>query len=82
MTARYLLCPGLVRSRTDGDSHHIGSALLATLYRVRISDCIVMPAQRPENHSARIALLSRVERGELVALHPRSDGDYRLPRGN
>lgn len=79
MTARYLLCPGLVRSRVDGDAHHVGAAQLVALYRVPASDCLVMPAQTPANHDARMALLDRVRAGELVGLTPRPDGDYRLP---
>lgn len=79
MTAHYLLCPGLVRSRVDGDVHRIDPATLAALYRVPLSECEVMPAQTLENHQARMALLDRVHAGELVGLTPRPDGDYRLP---
>lgn len=79
MTARYLLCPGVVRSRTDGDRHHIGPAMLSELYRVPMGDCLVMPEQRPTHHRERMTLLDRVRLGELVALAPREDGDYRLP---
>lgn len=79
MTARYLLCPGLVRSRADGDRHHVGAMDLARLYGVRVADCLVLPPQRPENHRARMDLLDRVRLGELVALQPRADGQYQLP---
>lgn len=78
-TARYLLCPGLVRSRADGDRHHVGASRLAMLYRVPMADCLVLPPQRPENHRARMDLLDRVRLGELIALQPRADGQYRLP---
>lgn len=43
MTALYLLCPGPVRSRTDGDWHHIGARQLAHLYRVPMDECVVLP---------------------------------------
>lgn len=79
MTARYLLCPGLVRSRNDGDRHHVSAMELAWLYGVRMADCLVLPPQRPENHRARMDLLDRVRLGELVALQPHDDGQYRLP---
>lgn len=32
MSARYLLVPGLVTSRTDGQVHHVGASDLARLY--------------------------------------------------
>lgn len=80
MTARYLLCPGLVRSRVDGQVHHIGANQLAALYGVPMAECLVMPPQRLEHHYTRMALLDRVRLGELIALHPRFDGDYLLPQ--
>lgn len=80
MTARYLLRPGLVTSRTDGDRHYVGARHLAVLYGVPMAECVVLPHSSPMNHGSRMALLDRVRAGELVALIPRSDGDYRLPR--
>lgn len=80
MTARYLLCPGLVRSRVDGQVHHIGADQLARLYGVSMAECLVMPLQRPEHHYIRTALLNLVRQGELIALHPRYDGAYTLPQ--
>lgn len=79
MTARYLLCPGIVRSRTDGDRHHIDARRLAFLYGVPMSECVAMPPQRLENHRDRMALLDRSRTGELIALTPRDDGNYTLP---
>lgn len=79
MTVRYLLCPGLVRSRTDGDAHHVGAPELARLYRVPMADCVVLPPQHPSCHRDLMALLDRVRSGELIGLAPRFDGDYRLP---
>ena len=80
MRPRYLLCPGLVLSATDGQQHHVGAAALAALYGVPLSECFVLPDA--VNHAGRVdrqVLLSRVVRGELVLLRPRHDGDYRLP---
>ena len=68
VTARYLLCPGPVRSRVDGDRHHVSPAQLANLYGVPMAECVVMPLQRPEFHRARMALL---EGGHwLMPVHP------------
>lgn len=84
MTARYLLCPGPVRSRTDGQWHHVGAGRLAELYGVRLSDCLVLPefdglnpgGERSRRHDD---LRARAQRGELIKLGPRSNGDYSLP---
>lgn len=80
MMALYLLFPGRVTSRTDGDKHHVTASQLAMLYGVPMSECMVMPPQSPENHRARMDLLDRVRLGELIGLAPRFDGDYRIPQ--
>lgn len=85
MTApRYLLCPGYVRSRTDGDRHHVGADQLARLYGVRMDECLILPdaGRRADPQYAwfRQQLLDRVDRGELTALRPRYGGDYYLQK--
>lgn len=71
MTARYLLCPGPVRSRADGQVYHIGAAQLANLYGVSMAECVVLTYGG--------TLLNTRDRRELVALTPRANGDYGLP---
>lgn len=82
MTARYLLCPGPVLSRHDRQVHHITAPDLAALYGVRFGDCLVLPALGRELYPCeRLRLLERSEPGgDLIALYPRDDGDYRLPQ--
>jgi hypothetical protein len=65
---RYLLRPGPVRSRTDGQLHHVGARELARLYGVPMSECLV---SRGDTRG--------LEFGRLIVLAPRYDGDYRLP---
>lgn len=80
--SRYLLCPGEVRSRVDGQWHHVGASELARLYGVRMADCEILPEAEPGalgGGRARFTMLARADRGEFIALHPRSDGYYRLP---
>ena len=82
MTARYLLCPGLVRSRVDGDLHFVDAGRLAWLYGVRREECLVLPPLQCGALGAdrvRTELIDRVVRGELVALRPRADGRYSPP---
>lgn len=83
MKLRYLLCPGPVQSRTDGDLHHITARQLAFLYGVPMAECVTLPEPAPSggacypSNSLRRDLLASVKRGELIALCPRYDGDYR-----
>ncbi|WP_156136055.1 hypothetical protein [Delftia sp. ZNC0008] len=83
MKARYLLCPGVVPSRTDGDRHFIGASELAALYGVRMAACLILPEDGhradPQYRWLRQQLLARADRGELIALRPRRDGKYNTP---
>lgn len=78
---RYLLCPGSVISRTDGDRHHITAVQLARLYGVSMDDCIVLSSDwsGPSGERRRNELRARADSGDLIALHPRYDGNYSLP---
>jgi hypothetical protein len=77
MNARYLLCPGDVQSRTDGQVHYVPALQLVHLYGVQLSDCIILPGNRtPMDRRLREAWLARAAAGEIVALWPREDGDY------
>lgn len=65
--AKYVLCPGPVVSRADGQLHQIGSRQLADLYRVPMEDCIVkQQGDREDDPRFR----------DLPRLRPRADGDY------
>lgn len=78
---KYLLVPGLVRSKTDGNSHFVQASRLAQLYGVQMGECYVLPKAHPNNTITRRNLLERAQRGELIALVPRDDGKYELPKG-
>lgn len=81
VTASYLLCPGLVRSRNDGDWHHVSAMELAWLYGVRMAECLVLPDVGRERFPCeRLRLIERCEAGgDLVMLRPCADGQYQLP---
>lgn len=66
---RYVLHPGYVTSKNDGDEHWISAGNLARLYRVKPTDCIVVDG-RTRGH---------VSLPDDVHLYPRYDGDYKLP---
>lgn len=80
MVAKYALHPGMVTSKRDGDRHFIDAHQLARLYGVRPSECVVVPWNveqgRERQHQL---LLERIERMDLIHLHPRYDGNYKLP---
>jgi hypothetical protein len=64
---RYVLHPGYVISKYDGQEHFVGGPTLAQLYGVNIHDCVFgdIPSYREQEND--------------VHLRPRCDGDYRLP---
>jgi hypothetical protein len=67
---RYVLCPGWITSRNDGDRHYISAAKLARYYGVNLRDCLIeLPGK-----SRRFQVHEK-----MVFLNPRLDGDYRLP---
>lgn len=64
---RFLLYPGYVRSRYDGDRHYISGGQLARLYRIDPAECVVY-SEHPAFRSP--------ERDALIPLFPREDGQY------
>ncbi len=69
MRPRYLLCPGYILSKYDGDTHFISAGQLKSLYGVHWQDCDI--EKREIDHN----------RYRYIRLFPRYDGDYtKLPR--
>lgn len=71
---KYLLVPGHVTSKTDGDLHYISASRLAELYGVRMNECTVYP-DNPRQRT----LVHPWEHYGLIQLTARYDGDYSLP---
>jgi hypothetical protein len=69
---KYLICPGMVTSKRDGDKHYITADQLIRLYKVNPSECVVMPKNnkgyRPDD--------------ELIVLSPDYSGQYIIPQKN
>jgi hypothetical protein len=77
--ARYLLCPGDGCTGAGLPIRRIGAMELASLYGVQLGECVILPGTRtPADRAMREAWLARAAAGEIVALGPRVDGDYRL----
>lgn len=70
---KFLLVPGYVISRSDGQLHYVGVGALCRLYGVSLAECIVA-----DIHGTWKLLLSEFEVTCLVRLAPRDDGQYRL----
>ncbi len=66
---KYLLCPGYVTSRTDGQIHFVTARQLAMLYGVSLDECVIA-----ESGAGWVT-----EPEALLRLCPRYDGDYTLP---
>lgn len=64
---KYLVCPGYVESRTDGDIHYVGFMELMRLYGVKPEECAVF---KPE--------LTFEYPRHLRVLRPQYDGRYEL----
>lgn len=65
---RYVLHPGWVTSKFDGDRHFIEGPTLARLYGVNILDCVFIDE-----------LQYREQEGD-IHLFPQYSGDYTLPK--
>ncbi len=69
---RYLVYPGWVTSKNDGDMHYISYAVLCTLYGVNRERCLdASPTSFMTKGYDRDYLDS------LIKLTPRVDGDYK-----
>lgn len=74
MSARYVLRPGYVTSRTDGQRHWVGAAQLRRLYGVPAAECVTYP--QGEGSEADIRRRIWFAPPGSVELCPRYDGDY------
>lgn len=74
---KYVLCPGHVISRNDGQRHYIGAHHLAVLYGVNPRECLIHDPT-PQWTVSNFRNAEEEQKG-LIRLHPRDDGDYRLP---
>ncbi len=67
---RYVVHPGQMRSKTDGDMHWIGARDLMRLYGVSPDECFVVDEHRSAASSGWDG------RDDLIHLWPSYDGSY------
>lgn len=72
----YVLCPGYVRSKVDGDEHFIGAPQLAALYGVNINECRIL------HMGKNLRREGWQDEPNFIYLMPRTDGVYILPKTN
>ena len=65
---KYLLHPGYVVSKTDGDRHYITAKMLMKLYNVRPEECVIYLPYRPYPNQ-----------NKLINLYPMASGKYVVP---
>lgn len=70
---RYIVRPGYVTSKSDGQEHFITSEMLIRLHGVRRKDCIVVPCNTV---TSRPSFFTEQQMRNMTILQPRYDGDY------
>jgi hypothetical protein len=71
MAQRYVLYPGPVTCRKNGQSHFVGASTLARLYGIEMLDCVVFdpdPYNRTEDYT------------ECIHLYPQYDEECMQPQ--
>ena len=67
---KYIVRPGCVTSRSDGDRHYISAGMLMHLHQVQISECVII---RNKEDLYKLKGFRR----NLINLIPRADGRYK-----
>jgi hypothetical protein len=75
MNRKYLIIPGYVISKSDGDRHYVSGMELIRLYGVDRDECVIVPYGWPKRRGG----MSEQYINSLIHLEPRLDGDYSLP---
>lgn len=65
---KYVIIPGYVTSKSDGQKHFISSTQLLMLYGVSPNECVFYDRRMRGSYD------------HLIALTPRHNGDYTIPK--
>lgn len=66
---KYILHPGFVSSKNDGDLHYVNCHELSKCYKVNIKECFL---DLGENS------MKGIDQSKFINLYPREDGNYTL----
>jgi hypothetical protein len=77
---KYMVHPGFMTSKNDGQEHHISARRLMQLYKVHPNECVVCHGcqRNPRMMACGTAFGDRM--GKYIHLTPRYNGDYELDR--
>ncbi len=64
---KYILFPGNITSKNDNQIHYISASMLIKLYKVNPKECIEFSRT-----------INEKEYQNLIELHPRYDGNYKV----
>ncbi len=67
---KYIINPGYMISKSDGNMHYITAGMLMNLYQVKESECIIV---RSEKDLYKLKGFNNT----LINLYPRFDGKYK-----
>ena len=77
MKKKYIVFPGAVTSKTDGQRHYISHTQLMRLYGVDPRECELY---EPTPWSTRsVHFMAEDHQDGMICLAPRYDGNYELP---
>lgn len=71
---KYIVIPGVIQSKSDGQFHHISAAELIGLYGVNPKECKILATKMEQ-------ATYRIHPGQIL-LVPRCDGNYNLKAQN
>lgn len=71
MKKKYVVYPGVIKSRFDGDRHYISAYKVMELYKVNPEECALISDDRPD-------IILGLNLNHLIPLYPRNDGRYEL----
>lgn len=72
LQVRYLVCPGVVSSQSDGTLHYINAHTVARLYGVDPRQCQIATDDTSRHNALRTP-------GRWIELRPDPSGDYQIP---
>lgn len=77
---KYLIIPGKVRSKTDGEIHYVSAGKLMYLYGVVETDCVIYDNSKAERLGIEVyERLNEKLFENLIRLSPKSNGIYKTP---
>lgn len=75
MNKKFILHPGIITSRLDGEDHYINAGTLAKLHKVDINECIIMTSAKEMNNTL-INGVTKEQMKKMINLYPNPNEIY------